>query len=123
MIFSVLADLAVVFHIMLVLFVLFGGLAVVRRPYLAWLHLPAAVWGTFIEFKGSICPLTYLENYFRHLEGKADYSGSFVEHYLEPLLYPLGLTTRSQTMMGMVVLGLNAATYGYLWWKRSHPSR
>jgi len=123
MVFSVLADLAVVIHIMFVLFVLFGGLAVVRRPRLAWLHLPAALWGALIEFKGWICPLTYLENHFRHVGGEAGYSGSFIEHYLEPLLYPLGLTTRSQVLMGMIVLGLNAAVYGYLWWKRSRKSR
>jgi len=122
MIFSVLADLAVLAHAMFVLFVVCGGLAVLRWPRLAWLQLPAALWGVFIEFKGWICPLTYLENHFRRLGGEAGYGGSFIEHYLEPLLYPLGLTTRSQVMMGMVVLSLNAGVYVCLWWKCSRKS-
>jgi len=122
MIFSVLADLAVLTHAMFVLFVVCGGLAVLRWPRLAWLQLPAALWGVFIELKGWICPLTYLENHFRRLGGEAGYGGSFIEHYLEPLLYPLGLTTRSQIMMGIGVLGLNAVVYVYLWWKCSRKS-
>jgi len=119
MIFSLLADLAVLVHAMFVLFVVCGGLAVLRWPRLAWLHLPAAIWGTFIEFKGWICPLTYLENHFRRLGGAVGYGGSFIEHYLEPLLYPLGLTSRFQVIMGIGVLGLNAAIYFRLWRKGS----
>jgi|SRR6185369_3828617 len=117
MIFSLLADLAVLLHAMFVLFVVCGGLAVLRWPRLAWLHLPAAIWGTIIEFQGWICPLTYLENHFRRLGGDAGYGGSFIEHYLEPLLYPLGLSSHFQVIMGMGVLAINATVYFRLWWK------
>lgn len=123
MIFSVLADLAVLVHAMFVIFVVCGGLAVLRWPRLAWLQLPAALWGAIIEFKGWICPLTYLENHFRQLSGAAGYSGSFIEHYLEPLLYPLGLTSRFQVCMALAVVGLNAAFYFCLWWKVSRTFR
>ena len=122
MIFSLLADMAVLAHAMFVLIVVCGGLAVLRWPRLAWLQLPAAMWGAVIELKGWICPLTYLENHFRRLGGEAGYGGSFIEHYLEPLLYPLGLTSRSRVMMGMGVLGINAAVYLCLWWKVSRKS-
>lgn len=111
MIFSVLADLAVLTHVMFVLFAVFGGLAVLRWPRLAWLQLPAALWGGIIELKGWICPLTYLENRFRRMSGADGYSGSFIEQYLEPLLYPLGLTPRSQLVMGLGVLGINMLVY------------
>lgn len=115
--YSLLADVTMLAHGMFVLFVVFGGLAVLRWPRLAWLHLPSAIWGVVIEFKGWICPLTHLENRFRRLAGEAGNGGSFVEHCLEPLLYPLGLTTRSQVMMGLTVLGINAVLYACLWWK------
>jgi len=53
-----LADLVVTLHLLFVLFVLLGGLLALRWPRVAWLHLPAAVWGALIEFTGGICPLT-----------------------------------------------------------------
>jgi len=55
-----LADLVVVAHALFVLFVVFGGLAVLRRRQLAWIHLPAAAWGVAFELCGWLCPLTYL---------------------------------------------------------------
>ena len=44
------ADLLVAAHVAFILFVVFGGLTVLRWPRLAWLHLPAAVWGAVVEF-------------------------------------------------------------------------
>jgi len=60
-----LADLILVIHLAFVLFVVLGGLLVVRWPWVAWLHVPAAVWGILIEYTGWICPLTPLENSLR----------------------------------------------------------
>jgi uncharacterized membrane protein YhhN len=114
-IYLLLADFAVVAHALFVLFVVGGGLAVLRWPRLAWLHLPAAVWGGVIEILGWICPLTRLENHFRRLGGESGYSGSFIAQYLEPILYPPGLTLRAQVLMGLAVLVLNAVLYVSLW--------
>jgi len=118
MIYSLLADLAVLLHLLFVLFVLFGGLAVLRRPRLALLHLPAALWGGVVEIMGWICPLTYLENRLRRLGGGAGYGESFIEHYLQTLLYPPGLTPRLQLILGVGVLILNAVIYFRLWKSR-----
>ncbi|OYY81068.1 MAG: hypothetical protein B7Y33_02475, partial [Hydrogenophilales bacterium 16-62-9] len=60
---AILADAVVVVHLLFVAFVVAGGFLLARWPRLAWLHLPAAAWGAFIEFSGGICPLTPLENY------------------------------------------------------------
>jgi hypothetical protein len=113
--YAVLADLVVVVHAMFVLFVVFGGLAVLRWRRLAWLHLPAAVWGVAIELGGWVCPLTYLENYFRRLGGESGYSGTFIEQYLEPLLYPLGLTEQTQIFFGLAAFLVNFVIYVRLW--------
>ena len=85
-----------------------------RRPRLAWLHVPAAVWGVLIEFAGWVCPLTPLENALRLRGGEAGYSGGFIEHYLLPVLYPAGLTRNTQLLLGSFVLALNLAVYGLL---------
>jgi hypothetical protein len=89
---------------------------VLRYRQLAWLHLPAAVWGVAIELGGRVCPLTYLENYFRRLGGEYGYSGTFIEQYLAPLLYPLGLTGHSRQLLGLVAFFVNFAIYARLWW-------
>ncbi|HEX3234806.1 MAG TPA: DUF2784 domain-containing protein [Gemmatimonadales bacterium] len=111
--YRVLAEIVVGFHVGFVLFVVLGGLLVLRWPRLAWLHLPAAVWGALIEFAGWICPLTPLENRLRRAGGTAGYAGGFVEHYLLPVLYPVGLTRGVQYVLGAGVVLVNAAVY---WW-------
>jgi len=112
MIYRVLADLLVLFHLAFVLFVAFGGLLVLRRRGWAWVHLPAAAWGALIEFGGWICPLTPLEVRFRVLGGEAGYPGGFVEHYLIPLLYPGTLTRLNQIGLGLLVVAVNLIVYG-----------
>jgi len=114
LIYRALADLVLVVHLLFVAFVVLGGLLVLRRPRLAWLHLPAAIWGVLIEFAGWVCPLTPLENSLRTRGGEAGYSGGFIEHYLTAALYPLGLTRGVQFVLGMLVLVLNLAIYGRL---------
>lgn len=112
------ADVVVVAHLAFILFVVLGGFAVLRRPRLAWLHLPAAAWAALLEFRGLICPLTPLENALRHAAGEAGYSGGFIEHYLLPLIYPAGLTRETGFVLGLGVVAVNAALYGRLLWRR-----
>lgn len=118
MLYSLLADLVVVVHLAFVVFVVLGGLLVLRRGWVAWLHVPAAVWGALIELFGWVCPLTPLEQWLRRRAGEAGYQGGFVEHYLLPILYPGELTREIQVMLGVAVLVLNLAVYGRVLWRR-----
>jgi hypothetical protein len=111
---ALLADLVLGLHAGFIVFVVVGGLLVLRRPRLAWLHLPAAAWGVAIEFGGWICPLTPLENRLRAAAGEAGYAGDFLGHWLQLLLYPPGLTRGMQMALGAGVLLVNAAVYGRL---------
>jgi hypothetical protein len=106
-------------HLAFVLFVVCGGLLVLRRPGLAWLHLPAVAWAAFVEFSGWICPLTPLEVALRRGAGEAGYGGDFIEHYLVALIYPAGLTRDLQMLIGAAVLLLNVGIYIALWRRRS----
>jgi len=122
MLYALMADLVVVIHTLFVLFVVLGGLAVLRWGRLAWLHLPAAVWGAFIELTGGICPLTHLEVWLRQRAGGAGYAGGCIAHYLAPLLYPMGLTRGGQVLLGLLVVVVNLGIYGVVlrgWRRRS----
>jgi hypothetical protein len=112
-----LADVVVVLHALFVIFALFGGALILWQPRVAILHLPAAAWAAWVEFTGTICPLTPLENEWRHAAGAAGYEGGFVEHHLVPALYPDGLTPRMQVALGVVVVAVNASLYGFAWWR------
>ena len=118
MLYSLLADLVVALHLAFVGFVVLGGLAVWRWPRLAWVHLPAVVWGVGIELSGAICPLTPWENWLRHRTGDTGYQGDFIERYLLPLLYPVGLTRTGQVVLGCIVIVVNAVAYGWVWSRR-----
>jgi uncharacterized protein DUF2784 len=111
---NLLADIVVVLHLAFVLFVLLGGLLVLRWRWVAYLHVPAAIWGALIELAGWVCPLTPLENRLRTAAGGMAYEGDFVEHYILPVLYPVALTRNIQLLLGCLVLGLNLGIYGYL---------
>ncbi|WP_459199959.1 DUF2784 domain-containing protein [Pseudomonas tremae] len=108
------ADAVVVFHLAFILFVLFGGLLVLRKPWLAVLHIPAIAWGAAVEFLHLYCPLTPLENALRSRAGEQGYDGGFVEHYLIPLIYPAGLTPDIQLWLGGIVVLVNVSVYGAL---------
>jgi len=115
-----LADLVLLVHLAFVVFVVLGGLLVLCRPKVAWLHLPAAAWGVLIEFAGWICPLTPWEVSLRLRGGEAGYAGGFIGHYLTSLLYPAGLTRGVQIVLGSFALLLNAAIYSWIVARRRH---
>jgi hypothetical protein len=116
------ADLTLVVHLVFILFVVGGALLLFRFPRLVWLHVPAALWGTWVELTGRICPLTVLENRFRLLAGQAGYAESFIEHYVFPVIYPAGLTRGTQLGLAVVVAGLNIGLYLF-WLLRRRKTR
>ena len=121
--FRLLADLVLVLHFAFVLFVVLGGLLVVKWRPAAWVHVPIFVYGTLIEFVGWICPLTPLENSLRTRAGGTAYDTSFIEHYIAPIIYPAGFTYRLQVILGILVLMINLALYGWIAWRAGASGR
>ena len=109
------ADALVLVHVAFIVFVVAGGLLVVRDPRWAAAHLPAALWAAYAEITATLCPLTPLENALRRRAGEAGYDGGFIEHYLIPLVYPPGLTPGDQLWLGVGVVVVNALLYGWAW--------
>ena len=91
--YGALADGVLILHFGFVLFVTLGALLLARWPRLAFVHLPAAIWGVLIE-----------------------YSGGFIDHYITAALYPSGLTRELQVALGSALLLLNAVLY-WKWWR------
>ncbi|MEL7536236.1 MAG: DUF2784 domain-containing protein [Pseudomonadota bacterium] len=122
MIYRVLADLVVIVHLGFILFAMLGGLLALRWRWAPLLHLPAVLWGAYIELSGGICPLTPLENDLRHAAGSSGYTGGFIEHYLIPLIYPSGLTHSVQVLLAAVLVAANVVIYAFVvwrWWRTS----
>ncbi len=119
--YSLAADALVILHLAFIVFVMLGGLLLLKWRWLIFLHLPAVVWGTLVELRGWLCPLTPLEQHFRTLAGETGYSDGFVQHYLLPLIYPAGLTRDVQTILAVVVLATNLVIYAvvYVKYRRS----
>ncbi len=118
MLLRIAADLIVLLHFAFVIFVVAGGLLALKWPKMAYLHIPAAVWGAWIGFANWICPLTPLENHLRRLVGEAGYAGGFIEHYITRILYPAGLTAGMRVILGIAVVAANLLVYGVYFARR-----
>jgi hypothetical protein len=114
LLYRVTADLLVLLHLAFILFVIAGGFTVLKWQWMAWVHLPAAVWGALIEVRGWVCPLTPLENNLRRLAGEEGYGEGFIEHYILQIVYPPGLTRDIQVGLGVAVILVNMLIYGVL---------
>lgn len=122
MIYRLLADLTLAVHFAFILFVALGGVLALWRRRIAWIHVPAVLYGALISFLGWTCPLTPLENHFRRLGGEAGYSESFIERYLVSVIYPGGLSRTGFALLGLGVLAVNGAIYGWIYRARRKRS-
>lgn len=118
MIYLRLADALVVLHFAFIVFVVLGAFTAYRWPKMVWVHVPCALWGAWIEITGGICPLTPTEVRLRRMGGAEGYAGSFIEHYLLPIIYPSGLTRAHQLLLGGLIVAVNLGVYGFLMWRR-----
>lgn len=105
------ADLLVLIHFSFIIFVVLGGLLLLRWPRMGWVHLPAAAWGAWVEFAHIVCPLTPLEKRLRRIAGETGYEGGFIDRYITPLVYPDGLTDDLSFFLGSFVITVNALIY------------
>ncbi len=96
-IFLLAADIILLLHVLFVAFVLIGLLLIlvgkvrawswVRNPWFRLIHLAAISVVMVQSWLGLICPLTSLEMALRSQAGDTVYSGSFLSHWLESILY------------------------------------
>ncbi len=107
-----LASLALIIHFLFIIFVIFGGLLFFVKKWMILIHLPALIYGIYVEFTQSICPLTYLENFLLQKAKLTTYSTSFIQNYLIPIIYPVNLTKEIQINLAISLFILNVVIYG-----------
>ena len=108
------ANLTLIAHLIFILFVIFGGLLFFIFSKIIYIHLPALLWGIYIELTNSVCPLTYLENWFLNKAELATYSNGFINNYLYPIIYPESLTNSTQIYLGITLIVINILIYGLI---------
>ena len=94
MIYIIAADFVVAIHFGWILFLIGGAFIGRRVRWVMWTHLAALGYSVLLQAFSWICPLTYLELWLWNRTPAGSYSGSFIAHYLEKLIYmdiPRGL--------------------------------
>jgi hypothetical protein len=108
------ANLTLIIHFAFILFVVFGALLFFVATKIIFIHFPALIWGSYIELTNSICPLTYLENWFLHKANLTTYSEGFIQNYLVPIVYPVSLTKDLQIYLGIALIVINIVFYAFI---------
>jgi len=91
------------------IFILIGKLcswAWVRNPWFRYAHIASIGVVVLQSWLGAICPLTTWEMALREKAGEAVYSGAFIAHWLESILYyraPEWIFIVSYTLFGLLV--------------------
>lgn len=117
MLYRLAADAVLMLHVSFVLFVVLGLALIFAGKWLGWpwvrnrsfriAHLVAIGIVVLQSWFGVICPLTTLEMALRSRAGDATYSGAFIAHWLESLLYyqaPPWVFAVCYTVFGLLVI-------------------
>jgi cytochrome c biogenesis protein CcdA len=111
MVFTVVADLVVLFHLLWILFLIFGAVLGRRWIWVKWLHLSALAFSVSMQLFHWTCPLTSLEQWLRRQHDPAPgYTGDFLAHYAEQLVY-LRISPSIVFVATLVVVG--GSTWAY----------
>ena len=108
------ANLTLTVHFAFIIFVVFGALLFFVSTKIIYVHVPALIWGIYIELTHSVCPLTYLENWFLQKANLTTYSEGFIQNYLVPIVYPKNLTDNLQIYFAIVLIVANMIMYGLI---------
>lgn len=111
------ADALLITHTLFVAFVVLGLVAIYVGYWLSWswvrnhwfrlIHLGGIGFVVLQSWAGLICPLTTWEMQLREKAGQSTYEGSFIQHWLQSLLYyeaPDWVFLLIYTLFGTLVL-------------------
>jgi hypothetical protein len=115
--YQLLADVVLLLHFAVVMFIVGGLVAVFVGNLCRWAwansfgfriaHLAAIGVVVMQAWLGRLCPLTDLEVWLRERAGEATYTKSFIEYWVQRVLYfeaPFWVFTLSYTVFGLLVV-------------------
>ncbi|HEX3986870.1 MAG TPA: DUF2784 domain-containing protein [Acidobacteriaceae bacterium] len=114
-------------HLAWILWVIVGAFFTRGRPGWTAFHLASLIWGIIVEVGPWPCPVTLLEQWLELRAGEPSYTGSFLVHYLDTIIYP-HVPVWIIIACGVAVCSANLIVYGARWilWlrrRRIGPSR
>jgi len=115
--YQILADLVLLLHVLFVVFVVVALLLILIGGFRQWrwvrnrwfriIHLVGITVVVAQSWAGLLCPLTTLEKWFRGQAGEVPYDGSFIQYWLERILYynaPWWVFVLAYTSFGLLVI-------------------
>ncbi len=112
--YEIAANLTLIVHFAFILFVIFGALLFFVTTKIVFIHIPSFILGSYVELTHSICPLTYLENWFLHKANLTTYSEGFIHNYLVSIVYPTNMSKDLQIYLGIGLIVINMIIYGFI---------
>ena len=113
-----LAKFILLIHLAFIAFVTFGSILLFKNIKYIHFHIPCVMWGIYIQFSSSVCPLTYLENWLLFCAGLEKYKSGFLDNYIIPIIYPENLTVETQIYLGIALISINLVVYIIFFLKR-----
>jgi hypothetical protein len=110
LLYDIAADMVVAFHFFWILFLIGGAIIGRKIRWVMWTHIAALGYSVVLQTFFWICPLTYLENWLRRRSGSDSYTGSFIAHYFEKLVY-LDVSRGWIFLFTTIVIGISAIVY------------
>lgn len=117
-----LADLVLAVHVAIVLFVIMGVVLIVLGNAWGWrwvnhmwfrlAHLATILVVVAEAWLGLVCPLTTLEMWLREQAGSRVYAGSFIQYWLQRLLY-----YEAPDWVFILIYSLFALLVLAVWWR------
>jgi hypothetical protein len=115
------ADAVFVTHLAFLALVVLGGFLALRWPRLLGWHAAAVAYAIGNVVVGWPCPLTGLEQEMLRRAGQEGYTGSFVTHYLEGVVYPEGAVLQARAVVAALVATSTALLVRR--WRRQRGAR
>ncbi|WP_158847241.1 DUF2784 domain-containing protein [Saccharothrix deserti] len=117
------AELVMVVHFGVLVFLVVGGFLAWRWPRVLYFHLAMATWGLLVVLFPIACPLTWLENEFRSAAGRPPLASGFIDTYIDGVLYPDSAARLVQLVVALVVVTSWAGYYLKRRVEQTSPSR
>lgn len=105
MVSQALAELIMIVHFAVLVFLIVGGFLAWHWRGLIYPHLAMATWGVLVVAFPLNCPLTAAEDFFRVRAGQPELVDGFIDHYIDGVLYPQAAAGVVQLLVAALVVG------------------